>query len=113
MGAGRTVSVRDRNQPQQRSGPPPEHFSPGLGGFVADALERCAQRQTIEEGALDIARVTLRLTVNPTGSVSSVSMDDEVRGTTFETCVQGLSRRWQFNGFDGEPVTLVRSYIVQ
>jgi hypothetical protein len=80
---------------------------------VADALERCAQRQTIEEGALDIARVTLRLTVNPTGSVSSVSMDDEVRGTTFETCVQGLSRRWQFNGFDGEPVTLVRSYIVQ
>ncbi len=113
MNGARTVTTRDRSQPAERSGPPAEHFAAGLSGFVSEGLERCAQRQRIEEGELSVGRVTLRLTVRPTGEVSRVTMDDAVMGTTFSSCVQGVSRRWRFDGFDGDDVTLVRAYIVQ
>ena len=102
----------DRGQSAQSSGPGAEHFTDGMRGFVRDSIERCNQRQISEEGALEQSRITLSITVNPSGRVSDVDIDRDLRNTAFARCLQSHSGRWLFDRFDGDAVTLERTYVV-
>jgi predicted Zn finger-like uncharacterized protein len=105
--------VGQNRAPAASAGPGADHFRAVMSTEVRPALDRCAQRHRAQEGELPIARVTVTMIVQPDGSVSSVTLDRELRGTYFLTCVEGSTRRWRFAPFEGSAQTLVRPFILQ
>lgn len=106
------VDAPERMQVGQ-DGPTPEHFTRGLQTFVRDSIESCAQRQMREDGSLGRARVVVRMDVQPSGSVSAVRVDREIRETAFGRCLQTRRERWRFPPYRGEMTTIERTYLVQ
>lgn len=101
--------LRDRSG----QGPTPEHFTQGLQTFVSSSIRRCAQRQLTSEGSLGRSRVVVQMDVQPSGRVSSVRVDREIRETPFDRCLQTHRERWVFDPFDGPMTTIERTYLVQ
>jgi predicted Zn finger-like uncharacterized protein len=99
--------------PGASSGPSAEHFAAGLRSFVETSIQRCHQRQVLEEGSMPSQRVQIELVVAPNGRVSEVSVGRTLQDTTFDRCLQGHRERWSFPPFAGEAVTLQKTYVLQ
>ena len=95
------------------SGPSAEHFRAGLSSFISDSVNRCTQRHIMAAGPMPQARISLTMTVQPSGNVSRVQVDRAMRGTAFDLCLQSQRERWSFPRFRGEATQLERTYIVQ
>ena len=97
----------------RRGGPGAEHFAEGMRTFINTSITRCNQRHVAEEGALERPRVEISITVQPSGRVQSLELASGLRETAFGRCLQSHRERWLFPRFDGDPVTLQKTYVVQ
>lgn len=114
MGNTQQVAVSGSQGAQRNDGPGREHFAAGLSGFVANSFRRCVQRHLVDEGSLpNAARVVVEITVQPDGDVSGIELDRAVQGTTFGNCMEGNSQNWRFPPFEGDAMTLQRTYIIE
>ncbi len=105
----------DAPELQNRGGarPTAAHFRDGLSSFVSDSVNRCTQRQIMQEGDMPQGRILLNLRVQPDGSVSRVRVDRAMRDSSFDRCLQSQRERWQFPPFGGDAMDLERTYLVQ
>jgi hypothetical protein len=97
----------------RNSGPSASLFSEVLRTAVNQSIVTCNRRHVAQEGALSRMRINLEFVVQPTGRVESVTLDSDIRDTTFERCVQSHRERWLFPGFSGDPVQFKKAYVVQ
>lgn len=91
---------------------PASYFNAGLRK-VEESIQYCNQRQLSAEGPLRKPRVELKMSIMPSGRVTSVEFNQEVASTTFAGCMRGRKERWIFGAFDGEPVQIAKTYIVE
>ncbi len=100
QGEGRKVSASERNT-----------FATGLQR-VSRTVQECHKRQ-LNAGVAMAAKIYLNLTVEPEGRVSRFAIDQSVRGTDFETCLQSKRDRWIFDPFDGAAVELRQGFVLE
>ena len=91
---------------------PPSYFAAGLRK-VEESIQYCNQRQLSAEGRLRKPRVELKFSILPSGRVSAVDFNSEVASTTFAGCMRGRKERWLFGAFEGEPLQVAKTYIVE
>ncbi len=91
---------------------PASYFSAGLRK-VEESIQYCNQRQLSAEGRLRKPRVELKFSILPSGRVSAVDFNSEVASTTFAGCMRGRKERWLFGAFEGEPLQVAKTYIVE
>ena len=91
---------------------PANYFNAGLRK-VEESIQYCNQRQISAEGPLRKPRVELKLSIMPSGRVTSVELNQEVASTTFAGCMRGRKERWIFGAFEGEPLQIAKTYIVE
>lgn len=91
---------------------PPSYFAAGLRK-VEESIQYCNQRQLSAEGRLRKPRVELKFSIMPSGRVSAVDFNNEVSATTFAGCMRGRKDRWLFGAFEGEPLQVAKTYIVE
>lgn len=91
---------------------PPSYFAAGLRR-VEESIQYCNQRQLSAEGRLRKPRVELKFSIMPSGKVSTVDFNNEVGATTFAGCMRGRKERWLFTPFEGEPLQVAKTYIVE
>ncbi len=91
---------------------PASYFSAGLRK-VEESIQYCNQRQLSAEGRLRKPRVELKFSIMPSGRVSAVDFNSEVASTTFAGCMRGRKERWLFGAFEGEPLQVAKTYIVE
>lgn len=61
------------------------------------SIQRCYEREMRGSSSAGDLRVVLRITVQPSGVVSSSRVTtSRIRGTALATCMEGASRRWRF-----------------
>ena len=94
------------------NGPGAEHFREGLRSDVQRSVQSCNQRHLTSSGALRNPRVTLSITVAPSGRVTSVSVNRDIRNTVFARCLESRIDRWRFGSFEGDSITLEQTYIL-
>jgi hypothetical protein len=80
---------------------------------VERAIQQCNQRQIAQEGRLERPRVKLDLTIEPNGTVSRLSLEDSISETAFGRCLRGKKDQWVFNRFEGEPLRVSKTYVVE
>ena len=113
------------------AGPPPGSRGGGISGPRAgrpsrDALDqssmrqmqpslaRCQQRHTASEGAPLQQRVRLELEIEGSGRVSQLRTEDRTLATTaFFRCMQLEKDSWRMPTFEGEPIRLQRTFVLQ
>jgi predicted Zn finger-like uncharacterized protein len=91
---------------------PPSYFAAGLRK-VEESIQYCNQRQLSAEGRLRKPRVELKFSIMPSGRVSAVDFNNEVAATTFAGCMRGRKDRWIFGAFEGDPLQIAKTYIVE
>lgn len=91
---------------------PASYFAAGLRK-VEESIQYCNQRQLSAEGRLRRPRVELKFSILPSGKVSTVDFNNEVGATTFAGCMRGRKERWLFAPFEGEPLQIAKTYIVE
>jgi predicted Zn finger-like uncharacterized protein len=91
---------------------PPSYFAAGLRK-VEESIQYCNQRQLSAEGRLRKPRVELKFSIMPSGRVSAVDFNNEVAATTFAGCMRGRKDRWLFGAFEGDPLQVAKTYIVE
>jgi hypothetical protein len=91
---------------------PASYFTAGLRK-VEESIQYCNQRQLSAEGRLRKPRVELKFSIMPSGKVSAVDFNSEVSSTTFAGCMRGRKERWLFGAFEGEPLQVAKTYIVE
>ena len=91
---------------------PASYFAAGLRK-VEESIQYCNQRQLSAEGRLRKPRVELKFSILPSGKVSTVDFNNEVGATTFAGCMRGRKERWLFAPFEGEPLQIAKTYIVE
>ena len=91
---------------------PASYFNAGLRK-VEESIQYCNQRQLSAEGRLRKPRVELKFSIMPSGKVSAVDFNSEVASTTFAGCMRGRKERWLFGAFEGEPLQVAKTYIVE
>jgi predicted Zn finger-like uncharacterized protein len=91
---------------------PASYFASGLRK-VEESIQHCNQRQLSAEGRLRKPRVELKFTIMPSGKVSTVDFNNEIGATTFAGCMRGRKERWIFAPFEGEPLQIAKTYIVE
>jgi hypothetical protein len=91
---------------------PAGYFAAGLRK-VEESIQYCNQRQLSAEGRLRKPRVELKFSILPSGKVSTVDFNNEVGATTFAGCMRGRKERWLFAPFEGEPLQIAKTYIVE
>jgi hypothetical protein len=91
---------------------PPSYFAAGLRK-VEESIQHCNQRQLSAEGRLRKPRVELKFSIMPSGRVSAVDFNNEVAATTFAGCMRGRKDRWIFGAFEGDPLQIAKTYIVE
>ena len=91
---------------------PASYFAAGLRK-VEESIQYCNQRQLSAEGRLRKPRVELKFSILPSGRVSTVDFNNEVGATTFAGCMRGRKDRWLFAPFEGEPLQIAKTYIVE
>lgn len=91
---------------------PASYFASGLRK-VEESIQHCNQRQLSAEGRLRKPRVELKFTIMPSGKVSTVDFNNEIGATTFAGCMKGRKERWIFAPFEGEPLQVAKTYIVE
>ena len=52
-------------------------------------------------------------TSGATGRVSDVTVDRSLRDSAFDRCLQTRRERWSFPPFEGDAVTLDKTYLLQ
>lgn len=77
-------------------------------GRLSNAVQHCYQRHRGSQNSGSL-RLELEITVSPGGDVV-VQMDGDVLSSSFESCLRMRYTQWQFRSFEGEPVTLRRTY---
>ena len=97
----------------RNNGPAADHFNEGMRTFINASISRCNQRHVAEEGALEQPRVEISITVLPSGRVRDLELASGLRGTAFGRCLQSHRERWLFPRFEGDAVTLQKTYVVQ
>jgi hypothetical protein len=90
-----------------------ELFAEGLRTFVQDSVARCRHRHETDEGPLPQPRVELTIDVGPDGRVVDISSGRDLDDTAFGRCIATHGRRWRFPAFDGNVVTLRKTFVVQ
>jgi predicted Zn finger-like uncharacterized protein len=61
------------------------------------SIQRCYEREMRRTSRSGDLRVVIRLTVQPSGIVSSARVSpSQVRGSSLGTCIMGAARRWRF-----------------
>ncbi|MDP2315184.1 MAG: AgmX/PglI C-terminal domain-containing protein [Pseudomonadota bacterium] len=75
-------------------------------------VKSCFVQQRNETG--DLPRgVKVKLTIQPTGKVSSAGIPSgDLQGSTFDSCLSGAVRSIQFPPFDGDPVTVTYPFSI-
>lgn len=91
---------------------PASYFNAGLRK-VEESIQYCNQRQISAEGRLRKPRVELKFSILPSGRVADVDLNSEVASTTFAGCMRGRKERWLFGTFEGEPLQVAKTYIVE
>jgi hypothetical protein len=91
---------------------PASYFASGLRK-VEESIQYCNQRQLSAEGRLRKPRVELKFSIMPSGRVSTVDFNNEIGATTFAGCMRGRKERWLFAPFEGEPLQIAKTYIVE
>ncbi|NQW62853.1 MAG: zinc-ribbon domain-containing protein [Deltaproteobacteria bacterium] len=91
---------------------PAGYFAAGLRK-VEESIQYCNQRQLSAEGRLRKPRVELKFSIMPSGRVSTVDFNNDVAATTFAGCMRGRKDRWLFAPFEGEPLQIAKTYIVE
>lgn len=91
---------------------PASYFAPGLRK-VEESIQYCNQRQLSAEGRLRKPRVELKFSIMPSGRVSTLNFNNEIGATTFAGCMRGRKERWLFAPFEGEPLQIAKTYIVE
>jgi hypothetical protein len=91
---------------------PPSYFAAGLRK-VEESIQYCNQRQLSAEGRLRKPRVELKFSILPSGRVAAVDFNSDVAATTFAGCMRGRKERWLFGAFEGEPLQVAKTYIVE
>lgn len=91
---------------------PAGYFASGLRK-VEESIQYCNQRQLSAEGRLRKPRVELEFSIMPSGRVSTVDFNNEIGATTFAGCMRGRKERWLFAPFEGEPLQIAKTYIVE
>jgi len=91
---------------------PPSYFAGGLRK-VEESIQYCNQRQLSAEGRLRKPRIELNFSILPSGRVAAVDFNSDVAATTFAGCMRGRKERWLFGAFEGEPLQVAKTYIVE
>ena len=90
----------------------------GADYFVEDfprvfrAVQRCHEIQMRESRGPTIERVVVDITVQPNGDVS-LGLEPDIQNTAFARCLQTRYQAWSFRRFEGDAVTLQRTYALQ
>ena len=111
-GLGVAIAAPKLGKPKNPASLPASFFNSGLRK-VEESLQYCNQRQLAAEGPLRKPRVELRLSIMPSGRVASLDFNTEVASTTFAGCMRGRKDRWIFGAFEGEPLQIAKTYIVE
>ncbi|MFZ5476250.1 MAG: AgmX/PglI C-terminal domain-containing protein [Myxococcota bacterium] len=105
--------------PEPAPAPAPKAAATGVSTTVIDTMIRsnkgvktCFINEKAESG--DLPRgVKVRLTIQPTGKVSSASIPSgDWAGTPFDSCLSGAVKGITFPPFEGDPVTLTYPFAI-
>lgn len=111
-GIGVAIAAPKLGRVRNAASLPSSYFQAGLRK-VEESIQYCNQRQLSAEGRLRKPRVELKLSILPSGRVGSLELNQEVSATTFAGCMRGRKDRWIFGAFEGEPLQIAKTYIVE
>lgn len=109
---GREKLDDDKEAPQLPSTLDKEALAKGFKG-VRRSVQQCVERHIKREGQLPKGKVKLGVTILKNGQVSAVTMDQEVQNTVFHSCMNSHRTRWSFPAFEGEPIQVRKSFVLQ
>lgn len=87
-----------------------DRFNLGLRS-VSQTVQEC-QRREAKTGSLQLPKVYLRITVEPSGSVNEFEIEEKGVSESFYKCLDGKKDRWKFAPFQGEAVKLRQGFIL-
>jgi eukaryotic-like serine/threonine-protein kinase len=76
---------------------------------VVSSVRQCAMLDARAGNATGASAIDLRITVDPSGAVTEVTLTTPGLGKSLEGCVKAAARKLSFEPFQGAPVTLSRS----
>ncbi|MBO5752081.1 MAG: zinc-ribbon domain-containing protein [Proteobacteria bacterium] len=87
-----------------------ELFSIGLRS-VSQTVQECHKREA-KTGNMMIPKIYLRLTVEPSGVVSSFEVEEKEVPASFNKCLEGKKDRWKFAPFEGNAVKMRQGFVL-
>jgi hypothetical protein len=109
---GRERVEEEKSAPQLPSTLDKAALAKGFKG-VRRSVQQCVERHIKREGQLPKGKIKLGVTILKSGRVSAVSMDKEVHNTVFHSCMRSHRSRWSFPAFEGEPIQVRKSFVLQ
>ncbi len=81
---------------------------------VKKSIRDCRERHNRHSAKLEAGKLKISITVEPTGSVSEFTLNPRsVQNTEFHACMTSHQGRWTFARFNGKPVVINTSVIIQ
>ena len=81
---------------------------------IRQSIRDCRERHNRHNAALGVGKLKISVTVDSSGSVSEFSLNPRsVQNTEFHACMTSHRARWRFASFDGQPVVINTSVIIQ
>jgi hypothetical protein len=81
---------------------------------VRSSVTSCRQRQVSRGLPTEAVKIGVILEIQPDGSVSDYKIEPaSMQHTEFDICMQSHTGRWGFKSFDGKPVKIRRTYVLQ
>lgn len=80
---------------------------------IRRSTDQCLARYLKRNGEVPTSRLHLQLTIRGDGKVARMTMDRELSGTVFGTCLRSHMDRWHFDAWGGEPIKVARIFILE
>ena len=88
-----------------------EQFTIGLKN-VSKSVQECHKREAKTGSMLDIQKVYIQLTVEPSGVVENFKVEEKSVPESFSKCLESKKGRWTFAPFEGDAVKMRQGFVL-